>query len=101
MRTPEGKTKDKVKSFLKERGAWFTVGTGLATLPIDIIGCYKGRFFAIEVKAPGKNLTKRQELIMHQMKTALAYVVWTDDAPALIEGPSGLKWWFSKIDSEK
>lgn len=69
MKTPEGLVKDKVKAFLKERDAWFTVGSGIATLPIDIIGCYRGRFFAIEVKAPGKKPTARQWFTLEKIRS--------------------------------
>lgn len=38
----------------------------------DIVGCYKGKFIAIEVKAPGKenNLTKIQETCINKIKLA-------------------------------
>lgn len=48
-----------------------------AGLP-DLIGCYRGRFFAIEVKAPGKEgtLTKRQaaELERIRRRGGIAFV---------------------------
>jgi len=60
MATPEGKLKDKVKKLLTERDAWFYMpvqnGMGRVGIP-DIIGTYRGRFFAIETKAPNKNPT--------------------------------------------
>lgn len=74
--TPEGKVKQAVKEFLKSRGAWFFMpvpsGYGMPTL--DFIGCYEGRFFAIETKAPGGKLTKRQELTIAAMEAAGAAV---------------------------
>lgn len=55
--TPEVKVKKKVVVQLKELGAYFfypvTGGYGGSGVP-DIVGCYKGKFFAIECKA-GKN----------------------------------------------
>lgn len=55
--TPEVKVKKKVVAQLKELGAYFfypvTGGYGGSGVP-DIVGCYKGKFFAIECKA-GKN----------------------------------------------
>jgi Holliday junction resolvase len=55
--TPEGKVKAKVTALLKQRGVYFfspmTHGYGASGAP-DIIGCYKGRFIAVECKA-GKN----------------------------------------------
>jgi Holliday junction resolvase len=55
--TPEVKVKRKVVAQLKLLGAYFfypvTGGYGGSGVP-DIVGCYKGKFFAIECKA-GKN----------------------------------------------
>ena len=55
--TPEVKVKKKVVAQLKALRAYYfypiTGGFGGSGVP-DIIGCYKGKFFAIECKA-GKN----------------------------------------------
>lgn len=55
--TPEVKVKRHVVAHLKELGAYYfypvTGGYGASGVP-DIVGCYKGKFFAIECKA-GKN----------------------------------------------
>lgn len=55
--TPEAKVKKKVTEQLKKLNAYyfyaFTGGYGSSGVP-DIIGCYRGYFFAIECKA-GKN----------------------------------------------
>ena len=55
--TPEVKVKKKVVDQLKKLGAYYfypvTGGYGGSGVP-DIVGCYKGKFFAIECKA-GKN----------------------------------------------
>jgi len=55
--TPEVKVKRKVVAQLKALGAYYfypvTGGYGGSGVP-DIVGCYKGKFFAIECKA-GKN----------------------------------------------
>lgn len=62
--TPEGRVKEKVKKLLKERNAWFYMpvqnGMGKVGIP-DIIGTYKGLFFAIETKAPNKNPTTEEQ----------------------------------------
>jgi hypothetical protein len=81
MKTLEGKLKDQVKAFLKERGAWFfmPVPTGYGTPTLDFIGCYKGRFVAIETKAPGKKPTPRQMATLQAMGKAGAVAFWTDD----------------------
>lgn len=55
--TPEAKVKKQVVAQLKVLGAYYfypvTGGYGASGVP-DIVGCYKGKFFAIECKA-GKN----------------------------------------------
>ena len=55
--TPEGRVKAKVKKILDGLGAYHfpaaTHGYGRSGVP-DFVGCYKGKFFAIECKA-GKN----------------------------------------------
>ena len=55
--TPEAKVKRKITTKLKEMGAYYfypmTGGYGRSGVP-DIIGCYRSKFFGIEVKA-GKN----------------------------------------------
>ena len=55
--TPEKKVKQAVVKQLKQYGAYYfypvTGGYGASGVP-DIVGCYRGMFFAIECKA-GKN----------------------------------------------
>ena len=55
--TPEKKVKQAVAKLLKEAGAYYffpaTGGYGRSGVP-DIVGCYRGNFFAFECKA-GKN----------------------------------------------
>lgn len=57
--TPEKRVKIKVVAQLKELGAYYffpaTGGFGSSGVP-DIVGCYRGKFFAIECKA-GKGKT--------------------------------------------
>lgn len=76
MRTPEGRIKDKVKALLIEHGCYqfwpVQMGYGAATL--DCLVCHYGRFFAIETKAPGKDLTARQKLTRAQMTKACGSV---------------------------
>jgi len=55
----------------KEGGLWVKVHGGkyqVTGLP-DLIGCYQGRFFGLEVKLPGKEgtLTPRQKHILEQI----------------------------------
>lgn len=97
MTTPEGKLKAKVKTFLKERGAYFfmPVPSGYGTPTLDFIGCYKGRFFAIETKAPGKKPTPRQEQTLKAMWMKGAEAIWSDNEIHLL---NHLTAWFDNVD---
>lgn len=62
--TPEGGVKAKVKralmSLVSECYYFMPVQNGMGAPALDFYGCYRGHFFAIETKAPGKILTMRQ-----------------------------------------
>jgi Holliday junction resolvase len=62
--TPEAKVKKRVVEQLKLLGAYYfypvTGGYGSSGVP-DIVGCYNGRFFAIECKAGTNKPTALQE----------------------------------------
>lgn len=85
--TPEGKVKAKVKVALKSLGSdcwrFMPVQNGFGSVSLDFMLCYKGRFIAIETKAPGKTLTPLQETTKAQMEAAggIVLVVW--DEPSL------------------
>lgn len=85
MRTPEGKVKDAVKAFLKERGAYFfmPVQTGYGSPCLDFIGFYKGKGFAIETKRKGGRITPRQKYTADEMVRAGAAVWVVDDSADL------------------
>ena len=78
--TPEAKVKKVVTRQLTDLGAYYfypvTGGYGGSGVP-DIVGCYKGRFFAIECKAGNNKPTKLQEKNMEWIGTAggLTWVV--------------------------
>ena len=82
--TPEKKVKTKVVAILKEFGAYYfypvTGGYGASGVP-DIVGCYKGNFFAVECKAGKGKTTALQEKNIAQIKTTggLAIVVNEDN----------------------
>ena len=82
--TPEKKVKTKVVEILKTFGAYYfypvTGGYGASGVP-DIVGCHKGRFFAIECKAGKGKTTALQEKNIAQIKTTggLAIVVNEDN----------------------
>lgn len=84
--TPEKKVKTKVVAVLKSFGAYYfypvTGGYGASGVP-DIVGCYKGKFFAIECKAGKGKTTALQEKNIAQIiaQGGLAIVVNEDNIP--------------------
>ena len=84
MLTPEKKVKTKVVAILKELGVYYfypvTGGYGAAGVP-DIVGCYQGRFFAIECKAGKGKTTALQDKNIARIKETggLAIVVNEDN----------------------
>ena len=69
--TPEKKVKTKVVAILKELGAYYfypvTGGYGASGVP-DIVGCYDGKFFAVECKAGKGKTTALQDKNLAQIK---------------------------------
>ena len=84
MMTPEKKVKAEVVKVLKSFGAYYfypvTGGYGASGVP-DIVGCYMGKFFAIECKAGKGKTTALQEKNIAQIKATggLAIVVNEDN----------------------
>ena len=89
--TPEGKVKTKLRrmlSILAPVPYYFcpaTGGYGRSGVP-DIVGCWEGRYFAIECKAPGNKPTGLQlkEMEAIQQAGGVAFVFdgqedWTQD----------------------
>ena len=79
MRTPESKEKATIAKYLKEAGAWFcrpaTFGYGASGVP-DIIGCWEGKFFSIEVKREGKQPTALQLKRMKEIRNVGGLAFW-------------------------
>jgi hypothetical protein len=75
--TPEGRIKKAVDLVLEEREKaflsapiiwWYKpVQQGFGKRALDYVGCIRGRFFAIETKAPGEELTRLQKLTAFSM----------------------------------
>jgi hypothetical protein len=82
--TPEKKVKVKVVAILKEFGAYYfypvSGGYGTSGVP-DIVGCFRGKFFAIECKAGKGTTTALQERNIAQIiaQGGLAIVVNEDN----------------------
>lgn len=81
--TPEGKIKERVKKLLKAYGIYYhmPVMNGMGAPTLDFICCYRGRYFAIETKAPGKKPTPRQLITIRDIEQAggWAFVVANDE----------------------
>jgi Holliday junction resolvase len=89
--TPEGRVKTAIKAFLKSlHDCWYfmpaTHGYGSSGVP-DIVGCYKGVFFAIEVKAPGKRntVTALQMMQINGISEAMGWAIVSDDVDRVRE----------------
>jgi hypothetical protein len=96
--TPEGRVKRRVRRLLdRYEGLYqfWPVQSGLGATTLDVLGCYRGRFFAVETKAAGKALTPRQETTAAQMVAADAkvFVVVGEDSPVLFE----MKTWLDAL----
>ena len=70
--TPEGQVKAAVRELLKEHGAYWhcPVQNGMGKPSLDFVCCHQGRYFAVETKADGKKMTKRQELTAEEIIAA-------------------------------
>ncbi len=88
--TPEGKVKDAVKKYLKSTGAYYYMpvsnGMGRVGAP-DFMVCWRGRFFGIETKAPGKrsNTTPNQDRELAEIVAAGGTAIVIDDVKQLHE----------------
>ena len=72
MSTPEGKVKDSIRTLLKASGAYWhmPVQNGLGKPALDFHVCHRGRYAAVEAKAPGKKPTPRQVITMDEIVRA-------------------------------
>lgn len=70
--TPEGKIKAAVKSVLRAHGAYWhcPVQNGMGAPSLDFICCFKGKYFAVETKAPCKKPTPRQKITISEIERA-------------------------------
>ena len=78
--TPEAKVKAKVKTTLKELGAYYAmpVGSGYGNSGVpDFLVCYRGRFVGIECKAGKGTTTALQDKNLQQIISAggVTYVI--------------------------
>lgn len=55
------------------------VPSGYGVPMLDFVGHYRGRFFMIETKAPGKEPTARQTNLMELLRRSGAWCCWADN----------------------
>lgn len=74
MATPEGKIKALIQRRMSqefpESYRFMPVQNGMGAPSVDFLYCVHGLFVAIEAKAPGKWLTKRQEETLREVAAA-------------------------------
>jgi len=79
MKTPESYEKKEICAYLDSIGAWYfkptTMGFGKSGVA-DIVGCYRGRFFSVEVKREGKQPTKLQVKRIDEVELAGGFACW-------------------------
>ena len=90
MTTPEGKVKSKVRNLLDRYNGVFTywpVPMGFGRTTVDVLGCYRGRFFAVETKADGKKPTLNQSQEMQRVERAMGkcFVIIGEQSPVFEE----------------
>lgn len=87
--TPEGRVKQKVKAAIKALPfpvySFMPVQTGFGSVSLDFLYCIRGRFVAIETKAPGKKLTPLQNSTKADIEAAGGIVLIVSDDDTLAE----------------
>lgn len=81
--TPEGRVKEKVKKLLREHDTYWhmPVQNGMGSPTLDFICCHRGKYLAIETKAPGGKPTERQMRTIKEIMDSdgMVFVVSNDD----------------------
>ena len=86
MSTPEATLKAKIRDYIKSIGGYYfaPVQVGMGVAGLDIYACIKGKFVAIEAKAPGKyshplnGCTPRQLFVLNAIHNAGGIAIATD-----------------------
>ena len=98
--TPEGAVKRKLRKLLQQYQGVYTywpVPSGFGKTTLDVLGCYRGLFFNVETKAPGKKPTLRQQVELETIGYAMgkSFVISGEDSPVFDE----LRQWLDMITS--
>lgn len=78
---------DRIEAYLKRQPhCWVrkTHGSGYTAGLPDLIGCLRGRFFAIEVKRPGEQPTALQAQELRRIRQAYGFALWVDTYEAVV-----------------
>ena len=74
MTTPEGYTKKRLRKILAQYDGMYTywpVPSGFGRTTVDVLGCYRGRFFMVEAKAEEKKPTLKQTIELNNAEAAM------------------------------
>jgi hypothetical protein len=83
--TPEGKVKKEIKAWLDTQDCYYfmPVQSGYGVRTVDILLCWAGHFFAVEVKAPGGKAAAFQERVLRRVRETGGYAVCVDSVTGL------------------
>lgn len=90
MTTPEAAVKQKLRKLFQNYTDLYTywpVPTGYGSTTLDVLGCYRGRFFVVETKAEGKKPTLKQQIALTAAEAAMAktFVIGGINSPSYDE----------------
>ena len=82
MKPKESEIKREIRAYLRLRGIWhYNSWQGQFSEPgiADLIGIYKGRYLAIEVKVPGRKATDKQQAFLDRVREegGIGFVAWS------------------------
>jgi len=88
MTTPEARVKSTLRKLLEDYDGLYTywpVPFGYGRTTLDVLGCYRGRFFTVETKAAGKKPTLRQMGELENIALAMGktFIISGADSPVL------------------
>jgi Holliday junction resolvase len=84
----ETQFKTKVMRKLKEKGGfWYKTSDKFVRGIPDILGCFKGKFYALELKVGKNKATDLQKYTVDEINEneGKAYVVYPDNFPEVLE----------------
>jgi hypothetical protein len=101
MVTPEGRVKQRLRNLLKGYSGvylYWPVPSGYGRTTLDVLGCYRGKFFAVETKAEGKKPTLRQHTELEAIARAggRVFVISGTESPVFGE----LRAWLDTLRHE-